>query len=106
MRRRVRSWSVPEYLVEAYVSQNTTPGNAPGIDEVSLAAHQLTREGIPVRFLHSIYVPEDETAFYLFQALSVEAVHEAAARAGLQVEHISEAISATPAQAENGDLNR
>lgn len=46
-----------------------------------------------VRLLHAIYVAEDETCFYLLHAPSIEAVREAAARAGLRVEHISEAVS-------------
>jgi hypothetical protein len=87
---------VPEYLVEVYVSRDTTSTSSPEIDEVSLAANELTEEGTPVRFLQSIYVPEDETGFYLFQALSVEAVREASVRAGLRCEHISEAVCATP----------
>jgi hypothetical protein len=56
-----------------------------------VAADELTREGKPVRFLQSIFLPADETCFYLYQATSVDAVREAAARAGLQVERINEA---------------
>lgn len=87
---------MPEYLVEVYVSRDAPPVTTPEIDEVSLAANQLTQEGTPVRLLQSIYVPDDETGFYLFHALTVDAVREASARAGLQYEHISEAVSATP----------
>ena len=87
---------MPEYLAEVYVSQNATTITAPGVDQVSLAAHQLTREGTPVCLLQSIYVPEDETGFYLFRARSGEAVREAAARAGLRLDRISEAVSAKP----------
>ena len=87
---------MPEFLVEMYLSRSATPGSAPGTAEVSLAARQLTREGTPVRLLQSIYVPEEETGFYLFQARSAEAVREVVARAGLHVEHISEAISSAP----------
>ena len=60
---------------------------------LSLVAGQLCRVETRVRLLHAIYVSEDETCFYLFHAPSIEAVREAAARAGLRVEHISEAIS-------------
>ena len=84
---------VLHYLAEVYVSRHAAPAGTPSLDEVSLAAHQLTREGTPVRLLQSIYVPEDETGFYLFRAGSGEAVREAAARAGLRLERISEAVS-------------
>jgi hypothetical protein len=87
---------VPEFLVEAYVSLEPAAAGASAIEEVSSAADQLTREGTPVRLLRSIYVPEDETCFYLFHAPSVDAVREAAARAGLRLEHVSEAISMAP----------
>ena len=60
-----------------------------------MAAEELTREGTPIRVLRSIFVPEDETCFYLYEAESVEAVREAARRAVLPVGSIAEAISAT-----------
>jgi hypothetical protein len=43
----------------------------------------MRAEGIPVRFLRSIFVPEDETCFYLYEAASAEQVREAALRAQL-----------------------
>jgi len=55
-------------------------------------SEQLQRKGIPVRFVRSIFVPEDETCFYLYAAASADAVREAAARAALPVERVSEAI--------------
>jgi Protein of unknown function (DUF4242) len=42
---------------------------------------QLVREGTQVRFVRSIYVPEDGTCFHLYQANSWQAVLEAARRA-------------------------
>lgn len=85
---------MPEFLVEVYISRDGV--TTAEVDQVCLAAHRLTEEGSPVRLLQSIYVPEDETGFYLFQALSLEAVREASARAGLHFDRISEAVSATP----------
>ena len=48
------------------------------------------REGIPVRFLRSIIVPEDETCLFLFEADAVDVVREAARRAELSFEHVPE----------------
>jgi hypothetical protein len=53
----------------------------------------MTREGTDVRFLRSIFVPEDETCFYLFEATSADTVREAAARAGLAFGRVAEAVA-------------
>ena len=55
-------------------------------------AEQLTTEGISVRFLRSILVPQDETCFCLYEAASPAAVGEAGKRAGLEFERIVEAV--------------
>jgi hypothetical protein len=39
--------------------------------------------GTTVRFLRSIFVPEDDACLYLYQATSTAAVREAAKRAGV-----------------------
>jgi hypothetical protein len=89
---------VSEFLVEAYVPRAAAVADAPGVEQASLAAEELTREGHPVRLVRSIFVPGEETCFYLYQALSVDAVREAASRAGLRFERVSEAVSDETAQ--------
>ena len=80
-----------EYLLELYVAR----ANAVAIDQdaqrVRLAAEEHTRQGTPVRYLRSIFVPDDETCFYLFEAASLEGVRAVADRAGLRFERIAEA---------------
>jgi hypothetical protein len=49
---------------------------------------------VPVRFVRAIFMPEDETCFFLYEAGSVEAVREAARRAGLGSERITAALGA------------
>jgi hypothetical protein len=82
-----------EYLVEVYVARGdgTTPDL--GAERVQRAAEELTREGTPVEFLRAIFVPEDETCFYLYDAASAEAVRRAAGRAVLRFERIAEAVA-------------
>jgi len=46
-----------------------------------------------VRFLRSIFLPHDETCFYVFEAPSTLEVTTAAARAGIRADRIVEAIS-------------
>jgi hypothetical protein len=45
-----------------------------------------------VRFLRSVFVPEDETCFYLYEAASVDDVREAARRAALPFATVVESI--------------
>ena len=47
------------------------------------ASEQMRAEGIPVRFLRSIFVPEGDACFYLYLAISAGAVQEAAERAAV-----------------------
>ena len=49
-------------------------------------------EGIPVRFVRSLFVPEDDACFHLYEAASPEQVREAARRASLPFEKLFEAI--------------
>jgi hypothetical protein len=84
---------VPEFLVEAHVSRSAATTGTHHVEEVSLAAEQITREGRYVCLRWSISVPEDEPRFYLFHAQSGEAVREAARRGGLQFERVAEAVS-------------
>ena len=77
-----------EFLGELYVSREH--GVAVENDElrVRAAAAELTREGRPIRFLRTIFVPEDETCFYLFEAGSAGAVQEVGARAALPFDRV------------------
>lgn len=76
--------------MEAYESQGSTD-RRPTAGEVSLAADELTRAGTRVRLLRTILVPEEEICFYLYEAQSIDAVREAALRAGIQIERVSAA---------------
>ncbi len=56
------------------------------------ASREMQEEGVPVRFLRSIYLPEEETCFYLYEAPSIEVVCLAAGRANLAFDRVAEAI--------------
>lgn len=56
------------------------------------AAEERTRWGTQVRYLRSVFIPEDETCLLLYEAPSAEAVREAARGAGLQFERVLEAV--------------
>jgi Protein of unknown function (DUF4242) len=84
---------VAEYLVETYVSRIGAEGVSACAERARRTAQQLTRQGTAVRYLRTVFVPEDETCFYLYEAASEEAVREAAQRADLHVERIVKAIT-------------
>jgi Protein of unknown function (DUF4242) len=84
---------VAEFLVELYVSRADGAAVELGAERARVAAEELTGEGTPVRYLRSLFVPDDETCFYLYEAGSLEAVHEAARRADLAFDRVTEAIA-------------
>ena len=56
------------------------------------ATDDLRREGEQVRFLRSIFVPEDGACFFLYEGPSAEAVRAAAVRAQLGVGRVDAAL--------------
>ena len=81
-----------EFLVELYVSRTDPDAVGRDAERARAASAELTREGTPVRFLRSIFVPEDETCFFLFEADSADAVREAQRRAAIPAGRIGEAL--------------
>ena len=82
-----------EYLLETYVSRTGADSVPACADRARRAAQQLRRQGTLVRYLRTVFVPEDETCFHLYEAASEEVVREAAERAELRIERIVEAIT-------------
>ena len=82
---------MPEFLAVTYA-----PCDAPGAAEIALATGQASQHEAPVRFLGAILVPDEETCFWLYQALSASAVRAAMTLAGLRPERITPAVSIRP----------
>ena len=57
------------------------------------ATEQMRREGEGVRFLRSVFVPEDEACFFLFEGPSAQSVRTAALRARLGVRRVDAALT-------------
>jgi hypothetical protein len=98
---------MPEYLLEHYVSRSDPNVAQAGAETCRAAAEELTRQGTPVHYRHSIFVPSDETCFVLFEAESADAVRDVARLAALPCERVSAAFTqgATegPAGCRSGD---
>jgi hypothetical protein len=87
------------FVAEQYLPSDGAEAAARGADAAQRAAEQLTRDGTPVQFVRTIFVPEDETCFHLYLAESAEVVHAAAGRAALRLDRVVAAVShsgATP----------
>ena len=84
---------MPSYLVETYIARSQAGERAARERRARSAAEELTQERTSVRFERSIYVPEDETCFYVFDAPSGREAALAAQRAGLDPIRVVEAVS-------------
>ena len=56
------------------------------------ARARAATEGGPVRFLRSIFVPEDDACFFLYEGPSAQSVRAAAVRAKLGVQRVESAL--------------
>lgn len=84
-----------EFLVEFYLSRTDAAALGRCGGRARLAAEEQTRMGMPVRYLRSMYLPEDETCFLLYEAETAEAARRAAALAAVTVERVSEVVGDT-----------
>ena len=82
---------VPRFLVESYVVASST-----AFDDACERARLTAELGVGVGYVHTTFLPGDETVLHLFEAASAEAVGEAGKLAGLQFERIVEAIEDSP----------
>jgi hypothetical protein len=84
-----------EFLVEFYLSRTDAAALGCSVRRARLAAEEQTRQGMPVRYLRSMYLPDEETCFLLYEAESAEATRRAAALAAIGFERVSEVIGDT-----------
>jgi hypothetical protein len=61
-------------------------------ESASLAAKRLARVSEGVRYVRSVFLPDEETVFHLFEAPSPAIVIDAAARVELGMDRIAKAI--------------
>jgi hypothetical protein len=87
---------VSEFVVETYVSREMASFLARRVKDVAVASERVSQDGAQVRLLRAIFLPEEETCFYLFETASADAVGEAVRRAALRFARITKAASITP----------
>jgi hypothetical protein len=84
---------VPSYLVETYLARGRAGERAARERRARSAAEELTDGRTRVRFDRSLYVPEDEICFFVFDAPSGRDAVLAAERAELDSIRVVEVVS-------------
>jgi hypothetical protein len=79
------------YLAEAYAARSSAAEVEAAAQRATVAAAVLSASGHAVRYVRTVFVPGDETCFYLFEADAAEDVAEVIRRAGIECERIVEA---------------
>ena len=84
---------MPSYLVETYLARGRAGERTARERRARSAAEELTDGRTRVRFDRSIYVPEDEICFFVFDAPSGRDAALAAERAELDSIRVVEVVS-------------
>jgi hypothetical protein len=84
---------IARYTVELRPPEGGWPALQQTSDRARRAAEEMCREGTPVRLLRSIFVPEDDTCFFLYEGPSADAVRVAVSRAQLGAEQVRQTIT-------------
>jgi hypothetical protein len=87
-----------EFLAETYVPRETANAVVGHVADVARAADQVREREVEVRLLGAVFLPADETCFYLYESPSADAVRAAALHARLPFDRITEAVSMRPPQ--------
>ena len=84
------------YTVELHLARSGWSELQDATARARQATEQMQSEGDHVRFLRSIFVPEDDACFFLYEGTSAQLVKTAAARARLAVKQVDEALRLDP----------
>lgn len=86
---------MPQYVVERHLPNFTGEMVAADAKRAKQTTAAMTREGTPVRYMRSIFIPGEDKCYCLFEGDSAATVRQANERADLPMENISEALSVT-----------
>lgn len=79
-------------MVERYLPGVTQATFAEAVRRAASAAAAMTDRGVPVHYLGSVYVPNEESSFCCFEARDTEAVREANRRADVPFWRVVSAV--------------
>jgi len=79
---------MPNFVVERYRS-NSDPDSLRAVAaRLDAGARQVSPDGAFVRYVNTIFLPDDETCLHLFEAASESDVRAVTRRAGIEVDRI------------------
>jgi hypothetical protein len=76
------------YVVELYQPSSAADGVRGAAERLAGSAAQLTRDGVPVRYLDTIFLPGDETCLHVLEAPHEAGVRAVAERAAIEVDRV------------------
>ncbi len=77
------------FLVERYLPVTNFEELSAAVQRVAQACSNRRTAGVDVRYLHSIYIPAEDTCFCVFQAVSAEDVRDANDTPNFRIDRIS-----------------
>jgi uncharacterized protein DUF4242 len=83
-----------EFVAELYFSRADLAAARRAGAAARRAAEELVSQGTAVELVRSIFVPEDETCLFIYEADSLESVRTGAERAGLAFDRIAQGAPA------------
>ena len=87
-----RSWSRTAFLVERYILPSEVNALAASVARVARLCADLSPEGHRVEYLHSVYLPTEDTCFCLFLAPSPDRVRVVNDDAGVALDRLTDAV--------------
>lgn len=82
---------MPTYVIESYYSREHADERDAATRRLRLAAGASPPGDAPLRYLHSLFVPADETCFHFVEAPSADAAGRLAIRAAIYPDRVVEA---------------
>jgi uncharacterized protein DUF4242 len=77
------------FLVERYVPATDLDQLAAAVHRVAHRCGERRRARVEVEYVHSIYIPEEDTCFCVFRAPSTDAVREVNDAEGFVIDRVS-----------------
>jgi hypothetical protein len=93
---RRRATAMPIYLVERDLPGMTRDQLAAAQRALTRTAHQFTAEGKPVRYVRSVFLPQEARCLCMFEALNAECVRRLNDATQVPFNSIAEALDLTP----------
>jgi hypothetical protein len=97
---------VATFLVERYLSATASGGLVAAVERLARVCDDPVRSGSGIHYLHSVYLPTEDTCFCLFSGPSAEAVRALNDEVDFGLDRITAAVVLLPDDAAQADSDR